>query len=55
MRVFLFYAVGYIFGYCVAVWQTNNKWIWASNAPNLRQICRKENSLLKMKVLIIVM
>lgn len=47
MKGFFFYAFGFIVGYCVATWQTNNKWIWTSNAANLRNFCRKRKFSVK--------
>lgn len=45
--MFIVYAFGFILGYCLAIWQTNNKWIWVSNASNLRQLCRKRKFSVK--------
>lgn len=47
MGQFLYYAFGFLVGYVVGIWQTNNKWIWASHAANLRNFCRKRKFSVK--------
>lgn len=47
MKQFLYYMFGFFVGYVVGIWQTNNKWIWASTASNLRNFCRKRRYSVK--------
>lgn len=36
----ILFIIIWIIGYLTGVRDSNNEWIWASNAPNLRQFCR---------------